>query len=67
MRTTLDLDDDLLSALLDRHPELSKTDAIEVAIRTYLSESAVRALRERAGNWDIVDISRELRDADRST
>jgi len=67
MRTTLDLDDDLLAALLAQHPELSKTDAIERAIRTYLSESAVRTLRDRAGTWDIVDLSQELRKVDRTT
>jgi hypothetical protein len=53
MRTTLNLDDDLLRALADRHPGLSKTEAIEAAIRGYLRESAIEALRRRAGSIDI--------------
>jgi Arc/MetJ family transcription regulator len=67
MRTTLDLDDDLLAALVSRHPGVSKTEAIETAIRTYLRESAIEQLRELAGTMDIEDVSRELRRADRHT
>lgn len=67
MRTTLDIDDDLLSALASRHPELSKTEAIEAAIRSYLAESAIDGLRERAGLMEIEDLSEELRRQDRHT
>src|SRR6266545_3943359 len=40
MRTTLDLDDGLVEALTSRHPGLSRTEAIERAIRTYLEGEA---------------------------
>jgi len=67
MRTTLDLDDTLVSALLARHPGVSKTEAIEIAVRSYLAESAVSRLRELAGSVEIDDVSAELRRADRTT
>jgi hypothetical protein len=67
MRTTLDLDDDLISALIDRHPELPKTEAIETAIRTYLEETAIDGLRRRAGSMQIEDLSPVLRQRDRHT
>jgi len=67
MRTTLDLDDDLVSALVAQHPELSKTDAIEIAIRVYLEQSAIEGLRTHAGRMDIEDTSGDLRTADRTT
>jgi hypothetical protein len=67
MRTTLDLDDSLVSALLARHPGVSKTEAIEIAVRRYLAESAVSRLRELAGSVEINDVSAELRRADRTS
>lgn len=67
MRTTLDLDDDLVSTLRSRHPNLSKTEAIEMAIRTYLQETAAARLRERAGSMRIEDLSEPLRRHDRRT
>ena len=67
MRTTLDLDDDLLAALVDRHPELSKTEAIEVAIRAYLEQTGIDGLRHRAGSMQIEDLSAALRRHDRHT
>lgn len=67
VRTTLDLDDDLVSALASRHPDLSKTEAIEAAIRSYLNESAIDGLRRRAGSMDIQDLSEGLRRIDRHT
>lgn len=65
MRTTLEIDDGLLDALLARHPRASKTEAIEIAIRAYLSSDAVTRLRKLAGKVEIEDVSRELRSRDR--
>ena len=65
MRTTLELDDGLMEALLARHPGTSKREAVERAIRAYLKEDAVARIRALVGNVEIEDISRELRDADR--
>ncbi len=67
MRTTLDLDDDLLTALGAKHPDLSKTAAIELAIRSYLGREAEAGLRRLAGQVEIEDMSAELRKADRRT
>ena len=67
MRTTLDLDDSLMQALLLRFPGVSKTEAIERAVRAYLADSAVSGLRELAGHLDIDDVSTELRRADRTS
>jgi len=67
MRTTLELDDALIAALMERHPDLSKTDAIEAAIKTYLMDTAIQRLRSRAGYFDIADVSAELRRVDRHT
>lgn len=67
MRTTLDLDDDLVAALATQHPGLTKTEAIELAIRSYVEHAAVDCLRRRAGSMEIVDLSDERRRWDRHT
>lgn len=65
MRTTLDIDDDLLRALLARHPGASKRDAVERAIRSHLSEDAVARTKALVGRLEIEDVSPELRRIDR--
>jgi Arc/MetJ family transcription regulator len=67
MRTTLDIDDDLLRALRSRYPRLSKRDAVERAIGTFLARDAARQLQEIAGTVEIDDVSSEMRNADRHT
>jgi hypothetical protein len=67
MRTTLDLNDELVAALMERHPDLSKTEAIEVAIRQHLAELSIVGLRSLAGRLDIGDASADLRKRDRQT
>lgn len=49
MRTTLDIDDDLLDALLSRHPGTSKTQAIEDAIRARGEELLPELARYKPG------------------
>lgn len=61
MRTTLELDDDLMDALLARHPGASKRQAVERAIREYLAGDAARRLRALRGKVEIEDLSAELR------
>jgi Arc/MetJ family transcription regulator len=61
MRTTLDIDDALLKALLERVPGATKTEAIETAIEAYVAAGARRRLRELAGTLEIDDASAELR------
>jgi len=66
MRTTLDLDDELMSALLARHPGATKTRAVEHAIEDHLRRDAVRKLEELVGRIEIEDVSQELRRMDRT-
>ena len=65
MRTTLDLDDQLMRALLARHPGESKTKAVEAAIADHVRRGAVDWLLENAGRIEIEDVSAELRAIDR--
>ena len=65
MRTTLEIDDDLMTALLARHPGVSKREAVEQAIRSYLQSDAISRIRALAGTLDIEDVSEELRRIDR--
>jgi metal-responsive CopG/Arc/MetJ family transcriptional regulator len=64
MRTTLDLNDDLVEALMSRHPGLSRTEAIERAVRTYLEGESVERLLSVAGSFKIEEVSADLRAAD---
>ncbi len=69
MRSTLDIDDRLLDALMARSPSLSKTKAIERAIDQYVKTDAyerVRALRgaypdmaDRTAEPDRLDLERQ--------
>jgi hypothetical protein len=65
VRTTLDIDDRLMEALMARHPGESKTKAVEAAIAEHLRRGAVEWLLANAGKIEIEDVSREMRSADR--
>lgn len=67
MRTTLDLDDELMTALLARYPGASKTEAVERAIREYLSMDAAAKALALAGKLEVDDASPEMRRRDRQT
>ena len=67
IRTTLDIDDDLMKTLLDRLPGRSKTGAIEHAIEAFLADDAVDRLKNLAGTMEIEDLSHQLRALDRTT
>lgn len=65
MRTTLDLDDELMAALMRQHPGATKTKAVEHAIESHLRSDALEKLRGLAGRIEIEDASSELRRIDR--
>lgn len=65
MRTTLDLDDALMEALMARHPEMSKTRAVEMAIEDHVRRGAVDWLLKMRGKIEIEDVSKEMRAIDR--
>lgn len=66
MRTTLDLKDDLVGALMERFAGASKTEAFEVVLEDYLQRDAVKRLESLAGNVEIDDVS-YLRKIDRTS
>jgi Arc/MetJ family transcription regulator len=65
MRTTLDLDEGLMEALMARHPQATKTKAVEAAIADHVHRDATERLLAMRGRLEIEDRSRELRAADR--
>jgi Arc/MetJ family transcription regulator len=65
MRTTLDIDDRLMEALLVRHPGASKRDAVEAAIRFYMASDAADRIRALVGKIEIEDVSKDSRAQDR--
>jgi hypothetical protein len=67
VRVNLDINDSLMSALLDRIPGVSKTEAIERALRAFLADDATARLRSLTGNLEIDDLSETLRGGDRSS
>ena len=67
MRTTLDIDDELLKALLALHPGSSKREAVERAIGEYLSKDAAARTRAMVGRVDIEHVSSSMRRSDRRT
>lgn len=60
MRTTLDLNPDLLDAVVATTGERSKTKAVNKALEEYIRQRRVAELREIAGNIDLVNNLREL-------
>jgi Arc/MetJ family transcription regulator len=66
MRTTLELDDSLMEALMARFQGKSKTKAVESAIADYLHRDAARGLRELRGRvaFDEPDYWRKSRSAE---
>ena len=53
MRTTLDIKDDVMDALLKRTKSKTKTKAVEVAIREYLEKKSIEDLIALSGNIHI--------------
>ncbi len=66
MRTTLELDDSLMEALMARSQGKSKTKAVETAITDYLRRDATRGIRELRGgiSFDDPDYWRKSRRAE---
>lgn len=53
MRTTINVSDDLLDALVKRTKTRTKTQAIEIAIREYLGKKAIEDLIGLSGKINI--------------
>jgi Arc/MetJ family transcription regulator len=65
MRTTLDIDDRLMEALMIRHPDETKTKAVEAAIESYVRRGAVDWFLANAGTIEMDDVSSTMRVDDR--
>jgi Bacterial antitoxin of type II TA system, VapB len=65
IRTTLDIDERLMEALMARHPGKSRTEAVEVAIADHVRRGAVDRFLALQGSLDIEDVSAEMRAIDR--
>lgn len=53
MRTTLNIKNDMMDALLKRTKSKTKTQAVEVAIKEYLEKEAIEELIALSGNIHI--------------
>ena len=67
MRTTLELDDRLMNALLAKHPDSTKAEAVARAIESYIREDAYEGLRAMRGTLEVEDVSAGLRAIDRTS
>jgi hypothetical protein len=54
-----------MEALMARHPGMTKTKVVEIAIEEYVRRGAVDWLLENAGAIEIDDVSTEMRSVDR--
>ncbi len=65
MRTTLDIDERLLSAVVKATGEKSRSKAVQKILGEYLRRKAIDELRGNAGKIGIDDLQEEQRAADR--
>ncbi len=65
MRTTLDIDERLLGAVVKATGEKSRSKAVQKVLEEYLRHKAIEELRGSAGSVGMDDIQEEQRAADR--
>ena len=65
MRTTLDIDRDLLDSVVEVTGEGTKSKAVNTALEAYVRQIKIKELREAAGKYQIDDTRAEQREADR--
>ena len=65
MRTTLDIDERLLSAVVKATGERSRSKALQKVMEEYMRRRAIDELRDSAGRIGIDDMQEEQRAADR--
>lgn len=64
MRTTLDIDRELLDKVVEATGERSKTKAVNKALQEYVRRTSINEIREMAGKYAIDDTREEQREAD---
>ena len=65
MRTTLDIDRNLLDSVVAATGERTKSKAVSAALKEYVRRKKIAELREAAGKYQIDDTRAEQREADR--
>lgn len=65
MRTTLDIDPDLLDRVVETTGERSKTRAVSKALQEYVRRASINDLRATAGKIPLDDTREAQRAADR--
>ena len=65
MRTTLDIDRELLDKVVETTGERSKTKAVNKALQEYVRRVSVSELREMAGKYVIEDTREDQSEAER--
>ena len=65
MRTTLDIDERLLGAVVKATGEKSRSKAVQKVLEDYLRHRAIDELRGSAGKLELDDTQEEQRAADR--
>ncbi len=65
MRTTLDIDERLLSAVVKATGQKSRSKAVQKVLEDYLRHRAIDELRDGAGRIALDDMQDEQRAADR--
>lgn len=64
MRTTLDIEDDLVGELMSLTNASTKAEAVRCAIAEYIRMKAKQRLLALRGQWELVDNWQELRGLD---
>ena len=65
MRTTLDIDRNLLDSVVEATGEKTKSKAVNAALEEYVRQIKIDELREAAGKYQIDDTRAEQREADK--
>lgn len=64
MRTTLNIDDDLIQEVMRFTKSENRSEAIRIALKSYIRQQELRQIRAMRGTMDIDDSWRELRALD---
>ncbi|MEE9494235.1 MAG: type II toxin-antitoxin system VapB family antitoxin [Gammaproteobacteria bacterium] len=66
MRTTLNIDDNILSEIMHITGKTNRSEAIRIALQSYLKQQQKKTLLALRGEVDILDNWRELRELEKA-
>ena len=64
MRTTLNIDDELLEQVMQFTESSNRSEAVRIALKSYIRQQEIRQMQAMRGTIDIDDTWRELRALD---